>query len=334
MTTGCGGYEPDDAERTLQYGQYFEQHPNWPRQTSNQPYAAEWTGQTSGDRPGPSGPYRAANWTAPGPLWPPTPAPSAPAQPRRGSRVAWTGLGLAAVAAIVATVLANLQLRSPVPIPPGTGPPVASTAAPAASTETATSVATEIETTISSTELQGLLLTADEVSKLIAVGNLTVHNEAQKPYGDTTDREDCGSVVAPGLRQGYGGSGFTAFRSRDVVDGPDFMVVVTQAVSTFASEQKAQEFVRTEAKRWPDCKYKQVTLRYPGSSDAAYLIRNPVFDGQVLTTSMSVVNVRSGCQHTLTSKRNVAIDVRICTDRGSAQAPDLAAQIAARIPTA
>ncbi|OWL98796.1 hypothetical protein B7435_23860 [Mycolicibacterium peregrinum] len=319
--TGRGGYEhSEDFEQTLQYGQVYQQHPNWTPPPS--PGAPQALPQ-----------QQTPQWQATSTPWPPASSPAAPT-PRRGGRGAWLGAGAAVVLAVAAVGAVVIQMRGG-DQSTNAAPAAAPNSTPAAADQQSTSAPAPAAAAVSSQDLPGLLPTASELSDMLLLGKLSLVNDAALPYGDTSDQEDCGSVAAPGLHQGYDGSGYTAMRVQDLYDGtPDtFSVSVSQAVATFPDDQKAQEFVRTESGRWAQCKYKSVTLRYPGVADKVWQIRNPSFTDGVLTVSMSGFP-GGGCQHTLTSARNVAIDVRICTDRGSAQAPQLAAKIAERVPAA
>jgi hypothetical protein len=118
------------------------------------------------------------------------------------------------------------------------------------------------------------------------------------------------------------------------VVGENYQYGVTEAVSTFPSDQQAQAFVSTEAGRWAKCKYKPVTLIDRGADSFVNTILTPETNAGVLTVStLSKQFSGLGCQRALSSKRNVVIDIQICGPGGSAQAPSLVAQIADRIPT-
>lgn len=327
--TGRGSYDhSEDSEKTLQYGQAFQQHPRW-------------TASPPGNGPSqvPPAEQQTPPWQAPSIPWPPASSPAAPVPgptPRRrgGGRGAWVGAGLAIILAVAAVAMVVIQTRGD-DQSTDTAPAAAPNSTPAGADSQSTTAAPAPAAAVSSADLPGLLPSASELSDLLLLGQLSLVTDAALPYGDTSDQEDCGAVAAPGLHQGYDGSGYTAMRIQDLNDGtPDtFSVSVSQAVATFPDDQKAQDFVRTESERWAECKYKPVTLRYPGAADKVWQIRNPSFNDGVLTVSMSGFP-GGGCQHALTSARNVAIDVRICTDRGSAQAPQLAAKIAERVPAA
>lgn len=326
--TGRGGYDhSEDSEKTLQYGQVFPQHPHW-----TAPPAPDTGAPQVAHQP------QMPQWQAASTPWPPASSPPAPAPgptPKRGGRGAWLGAGVAIILAVAAVAMVVIQMRGDGP-PADAAPAAAPDSAPAgANPQSSTSAPAPAAAAVSSGDLPGLLPDATELSDLLLLGKLSLVTDAALPYGDTSDQEDCGGVAAPGLHQGYDGSGYTAMRIQDLYDGtPDtFTVSVSQAVATFPDDQKAQEFVRAESDRWAQCKYKPVTLRFPGVADKVWQIRNPSFTDGVLTVSMSGFP-GGGCQHALTSARNVAIDVRICTDRGSAQAPQLAAKIAERVPAA
>jgi hypothetical protein len=152
----------------------------------------------------------------------------------------------------------------------------------------------------------------------------------------TTDRPDCGGAPHAALPAAYDGSGVTATRRQEFHDvaGPTYRFGVVQAVSTFPDDRRAQAFITTEAASWAKCKYKPVMLFDSGDPGPVYTILAPKLNAGVLTAS-TLLKDRSGigCQRALGSRRNVVIDVQICSAGGSAQAPALIDHIANRTPT-
>jgi hypothetical protein len=171
---------------------------------------------------------------------------------------------------------------------------------------------------------------------LLIVEHLVQIADTEAIYTSTTDRPDCGGAINVGLPTAYDGSGYAAIRLQEYHDvpGENYQYGVTEAVSTFPSDQQAQAFVSTEADRWANCKYNPVTLIDGGAESFVSTILTPETNAGVLTVSnLSKQYSGLGCQRALSSKRNVVIDIQICGPGGSAQAPSLVAQIADRIPT-
>lgn len=158
----------------------------------------------------------------------------------------------------------------------------------------------------------------------------------------TSDHPDCGGVLFPSLPQGYENSGFTDTRMHGYVDTKpgetDNHMLVEQQASTFYTTAAATEFVTKSVEKWGKCANQVVTLNKPNDE------KNPNEPYTVGAAGMvdaipTVTTTREGrpedpwqCQHSLTSHRNVVIDVAICTPTGSTQAPLLARWSADRVP--
>jgi hypothetical protein len=191
--------------------------------------------------------------------------------------------------------------------------------------------------TVSSAHLAEFLPNATTLTSLLIVEHLVQIADTEGIYTtSTTDRPECGGAVNVGLPTAYNGSGYTAIRLQEYHDVPGerYQYGVTEAVSTFPSDQQAQAFVGTEADRWAKCKYNPVTLIDRSTESFVSTILAPQTNAGVLTVStLSKQYSGLGCQRALSSKRNVVIDIQICGPGGSAQAPSLVTQIADRIPT-
>lgn len=291
----------------------------------------------------PSSPPQQPGWSAPPPAgWHQT-VPPAPVAPSRSDRAGWrwVGAGVVALAVIGAVLGVRMTMRDSTPAAtpsvtlPG-GSPSQGSAGEAGPT-TSTSALAPAEPALSSADLPGLLSSATTLTSLLVVEHLVQVADVDAIYTATsTDRPDCGGAINVGLPAAYDGSGYTAVRMQEYHDvpGDQYGYGVTEAVSTFPSGQQAQSFVTTEAGRWAKCKYKPVTLIPNGTDDFVYTVLAPETNAGVLTVStLSKDHSGMGCQRALSARRNVVIDVQICSLAGSAQAPALVAHIADRIPT-
>ncbi|WP_234802161.1 sensor domain-containing protein [Mycolicibacterium fortuitum] len=144
--------------------------------------------------------------------------------------------------------------------------------------------------------------------------------------GWSSDRPDCGGVLFPSLPQGYGDSGFKNTRMHGYVDTKpgetDNHMLVEQQATAFYTTAAATEFVTKAVEKWGECAHQVVTLNKPSDKhnpDEPYTVgAAAIVDGilTVTTNRESQPNDPWQCQHSLTSRRNVVIDVAICTPTG------------------
>ncbi|MCV7286142.1 sensor domain-containing protein [Mycolicibacterium wolinskyi] len=160
----------------------------------------------------------------------------------------------------------------------------------------------------------------------------------------SSDRPDCGGVLFPSLPQGYDNSGFTDSRTHVYDDAKpgetDSHMMVEQQATAFYTTTAATDFVTKAVEKWGKCANQVVTVNKPKSNKIPhepYTVSAPAMVDGILT----VTTIREDqpdkpwqCQHSLTSRRNVVIDVAICTPTGSTQAPMLARWSADRVPPA
>jgi hypothetical protein len=262
--------------------------------------------------------------------WPQHPA-GPPPTPARGKTLRWAVIGVAVLA-----VIAAVGLRMTVHKEPAQATGAAPSAAPSPSSSLAPASAPAAGPTVSSAHLEEFLPNATTLTSLLIVEHLVQITDTDGIYTtSTTDRPDCGGAINVGLPTAYDGSGYTAIRLQEYHDvpGKHYQYGVTEAVSTFSSDEQSQAFVSAEADRWAKCKYNPVTLIDRGAESFVSTILTPETNAGVLTVStLSKQYSGLGCQRALSSKRNVVIDIQICGPGGSAQAPSLVAQIADRIP--
>jgi hypothetical protein len=240
----------------------------------------------------------------------------------------WAVIGVS-VAAVIAAAFAVRVHQAPAQ--------AAGTASPSSTAAPRTTSIAPAASTVSSARLPEFLLSAGTLADLLVIDDLVQVSDSETLYTtSTTDRPDCGGAINVGLPVAYDGSGFTAIRLQEYHDvpGQTYHYGVTEAVSTFPSDQKAQAFASTEASRWAKCTYKTVALVNDGSEAFSATILPPETNAGIL--SASTLNKQFsglGCQRALKAQRNIVIDVQICSPGGSAQAPALIAQIADHIPT-
>lgn len=205
--------------------------------------------------------------------------------------------------------------------------------APTTSTTSPSSPATP---PVSSAELASYLPSAGTLQGLLLTDPLTRTADAETTYTTvSTDRPDCGGAPNVALPTAYDRSGYTAIRTQEFFTepGPNGQDSVTQAVAAFPSEQAAKDFIALETSRWGNCKFDLVTINNPDGDAIVRQISSPTTKNGVMTLSIhSQMRSKLGCQRGLGSRRNIVIDVQICSRSGSAQAAELVSTITDRIP--
>ncbi|MGV0810676.1 sensor domain-containing protein [Mycolicibacterium boenickei] len=186
-------------------------------------------------------------------------------------------------------------------------------------------------------ELPDILPSAETLQELLITGSLTRAADTETTYTSvSTDRPDCGGAPNVALPGAYDRSGYTAIRTQEFFTepSPSGQDSVTQAVAAFPSDQQARDFVSLETSRWDKCKFVLVTVRNNGKDLFVRRILSPTSRNGVLTVStQSQMYQGLGCQRGLAARRNIVIDVQVCSPGGSAQAAELVSTIANRIPT-
>ncbi|KHO20334.1 hypothetical protein QQ44_27800 [Mycolicibacterium setense] len=189
---------------------------------------------------------------------------------------------------------------------------------------------------MSSAELASYLPSAGTLQGLLLTDPLTRTADAETTYTTvSTDRPDCGGAPNVALPTAYDRSGYTAIRTQEFFTepGPNGQDSVTQAVAAFPSEQAAKDFIALETSRWGNCKFDLVTINNPDGDAIVRQISSPTTKNGVMTLSIhSQMRSKLGCQRGLGSRRNIVIDVQICSRSGSAQAAELVSTITDRIP--
>lgn len=189
----------------------------------------------------------------------------------------------------------------------------------------------------SSAELASYLPSAGTLQGLLLTDPLTRTADAETTYTTvSTDRPDCGGAPNVALPTAYDRSGYTGIRTQEFFTQPgtNGQDSVTQAVAAFPSEQAAKNFMALETSRWGNCEFDLVTINNPDGDAIVRQMSRPNTKNGVLTLSIhSQMQSKIGCQRGLGSRRNIIIDVQICSRSGSAQAAELISNIAERIPT-
>ncbi len=206
---------------------------------------------------------------------------------------------------------------------------VAGTATTAATTASPTTTSTSAGARpIDDAGLPRLLASPSEISDLVGVA-MTPEAIFKKP--DTKLRVDpthCLEAVMPGLdtMRYYGRTGFAG----QLLHGDQHAQVV-QVVAAFATDSEAADFRDMTAQNWRQCQRQQAIIT-GGQVPLVYAVDNVESVDSVASVPVSGT-ARDGtqvlCQHSLGSRRNVIIDVRVCAPNLGDKGRDLVAKIAA-----
>lgn len=176
--------------------------------------------------------------------------------------------------------------------------------------------------------LPRLLASPSEISGLVGVA-MTPEAIFKKP--DTKLRVDptrCLEAVMPGLDtiRYYGRTGFAG----QLLHGDQHAQVV-QVVAAFPTDAEAADFRDMTAQNWRQCQNQQATVTGAQVS-LVYALDNVESVDSVTSVPVSGT-ARDGtqvpCQHSLGSRRNVIIDVRVCAPNVANRGRELVAEIAA-----
>ncbi|WP_350224435.1 sensor domain-containing protein [Mycolicibacterium sp. lyk4-40-TYG-92] len=176
--------------------------------------------------------------------------------------------------------------------------------------------------------LPRLLGSPSEISDVVGVA-MTPEAIFRKP--DTRLRVEpirCIEAVMPGLDTASYYSR-TGFAGQLLHSGQHDQVV--QVIAAFRTDADAADFRDMTARTWRSCQNQQATVK-GGQTTLTYSLTSVEVVDSVVSVAMSGT-ARDGtavpCQHALGARRNVIIDVRVCTPNVANRGRDLLARIAA-----
>ncbi|HET6736109.1 sensor domain-containing protein [Mycobacterium sp.] len=305
------------------------------------PQAAPWNPQWQ-NTPN-AGPPPGGGWgppAAPG-QYPPGYPPAVAPKPRRGPRWGLLGVGAVVVVVIVfaATIFVMRDSGSSAPAPAPTSTSAAPTSTTSASASAPNTAAPPSPTPspaaaagIDPAGLKGLLASVPEISEL--VGNVAMEPNAifDAPFRDVViDPATCTGAVMPGDHNVYNGSGFTGFAGQVLSDASQDNKVI-QSIASFPSEAEAKAFVDKQFADWQACKYTDVTVTIAGSVSDGTVAVSAITDG---TNNVFIFPPGGGagrqCQHAMTPRKNVVVDVRVCASSVGSMGWTLARDIGEKI---
>lgn len=185
---------------------------------------------------------------------------------------------------------------------------------------------------VTAAALSGLLLSTREAGSVMGA-TLSLASSSQGMFENEPLDDGC-LVWADAQRHTYEGSGWTAVRVQELRDRPDDSDhIVYQSVVAFPDAASARELVASQKDEWTRCDDRRVDLHDPGDPDAHYWSLNTATEQDgVLTITRSEEDLPGwACQHAMTTKNNVVVDLSACAmdvdDRGAELARRIADQI-------
>ncbi|MGE2818027.1 sensor domain-containing protein [Mycobacterium heidelbergense] len=294
-----------------------------PRPASAPRYGAP---MTSWARP----PMRVQPPLGPGPAWP-----AAPVRPRPTSQRTWLLLGAGVVVVVLALGVGLVALVAA----GGSSKPreaSAHSAAPSAPSAQPSTVAPVPPPAplLQPEALGSLLLDTASINSIMGTRELVVNpaGTTDKLYNDTTDKPECGGVWANANKFAYAGSGWQAVQTQYLREQDHPRHEVYQSVVSFPTAKAAKDFVATETKRWALCNGTSVTTTTPNTTPQSWWIATVSQQGDMLTSLANREGAQGlGCQHALTARNNVVVDVSTCGWDVTEQSSAIATKIAERI---
>jgi PknH-like extracellular domain len=197
--------------------------------------------------------------------------------------------------------------------------------------EPATTTRSMIPRPLVERELDGLLLSPDQVNAAMGATGMTV-TETQTSMSDnsaTMAPPEC--LALDGAAEGpvYANSGFQAERDQSLNDGDNFKHYLKQAVVLFPFMEKAGAFFDASAQQWPACT--QYTHTQSESQWSVGQISNA---NGTLSTTTTLQNASApgwACGRAIALENNVIIDINTCSANPADSAVKIADQIAANV---
>ena len=185
-------------------------------------------------------------------------------------------------------------------------------------------------------QLAGVLLDAARINQIMAGTAIVVYKSYdQLPggEGDQYSNPTCAGAVFNTIEVTYHRSGYLAVRGSQLSEsGANFKHYVDEGVVSFPGGPDARRFLSTAQDVWRRCAGKHVVYTTSDGKATTWTARAPVTSGGVTT---AVVDKEAGdgytCEHGITAKSNVVIDVSACSytllDQGAEQGGAVASTI-------
>ena len=197
--------------------------------------------------------------------------------------------------------------------------------------EPATTTRSMIPRPLVERELDGLLLSPEQVNAAMAATAMTV-TETQTSMSDnsaTMAPPECLAIDGAAEALVYANSGFQAERDQSLNDGDNFTHYLKQAVVLFPYMEKAGAFFDASAQQWPACTQYSHT-----QTESQWSVGQISNTNGTLSTTTTLQNASApgwACGRAIAHKNNVIIDINTCSADPADSAVKIADQIAANV---
>lgn len=265
-------------------------------------------------------------------------APPASRPRRRAVAVGAGGAVLAVVAGVAVAVWPSHNSAGTQPAPQATQ----TDSAPAPSGEP-TGPALAPVSHVDPAQLRPILLTANQLPQS-GGAQMALEADSTSLADDSATlgpaNRDCLGAWAPAQQPAYNGR--TRAGTAAVVTGVAAQTMhgmnqqswqdgVTQAVVSFESDDAAGLFIDDERGQWELCSGKSITVTPPSGGNQSWTFSPPVTTSGVITIKATLATGGT-CQHGMTKRANVIIDIRQCRADGGTNVASLVTATAAKFP--
>lgn len=183
--------------------------------------------------------------------------------------------------------------------------------------------------------LPGLLPSAEQLDAVLGVQGLRVERSLSRGFSGATASDDCAETWNVAWIPMYTGSGWVAMRTQ-FVQTPDKEHRVWQSIVLFPFAVDATAFYSRQVAAWRTCDGRSIAMRYldePASADQLFTVGPAVDHDRVLTQTSTESNEPTWmCEHALSARNNVVVDVQVCGERLTGQAESVVRAVAAKVP--
>ncbi|MDP7706930.1 sensor domain-containing protein [Mycobacterium sp. TY815] len=154
-------------------------------------------------------------------------------------------------------------------------------------------------------------------------------------YSGATASDDCAETWNVAWVPMYTGSGWVAMRTQFVAT-PDKEHRVWQGIVRFPFAVDATAFYSRQVAAWRTCDGRRIAMRYldePALADQLFDVGSAGdHDGILTQTSTEADEPTWMCEHALSARNNVIVDVQVCGERLTGQAESVTRAVVAKVP--
>jgi hypothetical protein len=205
---------------------------------------------------------------------------------------------------------------------------IAGCASTVGNAEPSTTTPSRIPRPLVERELAPLLLNPDQVNVAMGTTGMAVTNQ-QSSMSDnsaTMAPPECLAIDGAAEAPVYADSGYWAERDQSLNNGDKFTHYLTQAVVLFPNIEKAGEFFKASAERWPACH--EYTHTQSGTRWSVGPIANADGILSVVATEQEAAAPGWGCGRAVAHRNNIIVDVNTCSANPADSAVKIAKQLA------